>query len=180
MFWSKKGRVVIDFALVTIRVDGREQPCMEAKLALRHKLPHIWDWLKVANNTGSDNIDGHEVQIWNYTVQILILHYLISFPPFFPYQIKLLPACHIPILHFFLFQATGVSMAGYIERDDTPYILKYMIGGNFTQLTFLGFRLEKPHDNHSFQIPEECESGNNIAQGSPGFFTDLFRFKFWN
>ena len=175
--------MAIDFVLVIIRVDGKKQPCLEAMLAWPHELPHIWDWLKVANNTGSDRIDGHEVQIWNYTVRILILHYLLFFPPFFPfykYQIKLLPACHIPILHFFLFQATGVSIAGYIEKDDTPYILKYMIGGNFTQFTFLEFRLEKPHDTHSFRIPEECESGNNIAQGSPGFFTDLFRFKFWN
>ena len=102
------------------------------------------------------------------------------FSSIFPLPNKTPSSMSFPILHFLLFQATGVSLAGYIERDDTPYILKYMIGGNFTQLTFLDFRLEKPHDNHSFQIPEECESGNNIAQGSPGFFTDLFRFKFWN
>ena len=41
-----------------VRVDGK------AMLAWPHKLPHIWDWLKVANNTGSDRNDGHEVQIW--------------------------------------------------------------------------------------------------------------------
>ena len=77
--------MAIDFVLVIIRVDGKKQPCLEAALAWPHELPHIWDWLKVANNTGSDRIDGHEVQIWNYTVRILILHYLLSFPPFFPF-----------------------------------------------------------------------------------------------
>ena len=57
-----------------------------------------------------------------------------------------------------------------------------MNGGNLTRFTFMDFRQEKPHDNHSFRIPEECAS-KVVADGKmdefPSIISEWFQFVFW-
>ncbi|XP_003383019.1 PREDICTED: uncharacterized protein LOC100636059 [Amphimedon queenslandica] len=77
---------------------------------------------------------------------------------------------------------TGNYLAVYLEKDNTPYILEIIQGGNFTRFTFMDFRQEQPHDNHSFRVPDECR-GEVIADGQtdkiPSIFSEWFQFVFW-
>lgn len=80
------------------------------------------------------------------------------------------------------FQDNENSIAVYLEKDNTPYILETSQGGNVTRFTFMDFRQEEPHDNHSFRVPEECQ-GKVVADEQtdkiPSIFSEWFQFVFW-